>query len=63
VRVAEPLESPDAAALLTASGIAVTTMGRTVDEDPLFFAAAAAAGALAARMVLEGSSTGTPDGP
>jgi hypothetical protein len=38
----------DAAALLGAAGVVVTTMGRTVAEDPRFFAYAAAAGALAA---------------
>ena len=39
----------DVVALLSAHDLKVTTMGRTVEQDPLFFAAAAAAGAFAAR--------------
>jgi hypothetical protein len=35
-------------ALLAARGVRVTSMGRTVDQDPAFFHAASAAGALAA---------------
>jgi len=42
------VEGPDVPALLDALGLRVTTMGRGPDEDPLFFRAAAAAGALAA---------------
>ncbi len=41
----------DVAALLAGHGLAVRTMGRTVDEDPVYFAAAAAAGVLGARFV------------
>jgi hypothetical protein len=51
VRVVAP---PDVAALLTAAELEVTTMGRGPAEDPLFFAAAGAAGALAASL-LEGT--------
>lgn len=39
---------PDAPGLLAARGIRVTTMRRGPEDDPLFYAAAAAAGALAA---------------
>ncbi len=42
---------PDAADLLARAGMRITTMGRDVSEDPLFFAAAVAAGALAADLV------------
>jgi hypothetical protein len=46
-----PLERPlDPAALLGAAGLQVTTMGRDHLEDPLFFAAATAAGALAGQI-------------
>jgi hypothetical protein len=44
--------------LLEDSGLRVTTMGRDVGADPLFFAAAAAAGELAAALI---SSTPGPD--
>ncbi len=50
VRVVEP---PDVAALLADAGLHVTTMGRGPAEDPAFFAAAAAAGALAAELLTE----------
>jgi hypothetical protein len=46
VRVA----APDAAKLLAAWGLEVTSMGRGPDQDPVFFAAAAAAGTLAGRL-------------
>jgi len=42
---------PDTAALLAAEGLAVTTMGRTPDEDPAYFAAAGQAGTLAASLL------------
>src|SRR3546814_9966047 len=45
VRVVAP---PDVAHLLEDAGMRVTTMGRGPAEDPLFFAAAGAAGELAA---------------
>lgn len=51
VRAATDVEAPDAASLMEACGIAVTTMGRSVTEDPLFFAAAAASGVLGARLL------------
>jgi hypothetical protein len=38
------VEVPDVGALLEARGLHVTTMGRGPAEDPLFFAAAGAAG-------------------
>ena len=48
------VEPPDVAGLLAAAGISVTTMGRGPDEDPLFFAAAAAAGHLAGTLLAQG---------
>jgi hypothetical protein len=48
VRVVSP---PDVAALLADAGVRVTTMGRGPDADPVFFAAAGAAGALAATLL------------
>ena len=52
VRVAEP---PDVSALLADAGLHVTTMGRGPEEDPLSFAAAGAAGTLAAGLLAEGA--------
>lgn len=51
VQVVEP---PDVAALLATAGLTVTTMGRGPAEDPLFFAAAGAAGVLAASRLRHG---------
>jgi len=48
VRVVTP---PPVADLLADAGLHVTTMGRTPEEDPLFFAAAGSAGALAASLL------------
>ena len=45
------VDPPDAAAVLAELGITVTTMGRGPEEDPMFFAAAASAGAWAARAL------------
>ena len=45
-----PVEAPDAAKLLAGWGLRVRTMGRGPDDDPVFFAAAAAAGTLAGRL-------------
>jgi hypothetical protein len=42
---------PDAAAVLAALDLRVTTMGRGPDEDPTFFAAASSAGSWAAAAV------------
>lgn len=53
----EVVEAPDVAALLAAHGLTVTTMGRSVADDPGFFVVAGAAGAVAAR-VLARSRTG-----
>jgi hypothetical protein len=47
----EIVDVPDMGAVLARSGLAVTTMGRGPEADPLFFSAAAAAGILAARRV------------
>ena len=44
------VDPPDTAALLAAEGLHVTTMGRTPDEDPAYFAAAGQAGVLGARL-------------
>ena len=52
VRTVDP---PDVAALLDDAGLRVTTMGRGPAEDRLFFAAAGAAGVLAAQLL-----TGAP---
>jgi hypothetical protein len=41
---------PDPAKLLAGWGLQVTSMGRGPEEDPVFFAAAAAAGTLAGRL-------------
>ena len=48
VRVVTP---PPVADLLADAGLRVTTMGRTPEEDPLFFAAAGSAGVLAASLL------------
>jgi Protein of unknown function (DUF3866) len=45
--------APDPAKLLAAWGLEVTSMGRGPEEDPLLFAAAAAAGTLAGRLAME----------
>jgi hypothetical protein len=45
-----PVPAPDAAKLLATWGLRVRTMGRGPDDDPVFFAAAAAAGTLAGRL-------------
>jgi hypothetical protein len=50
VRVAGPLDVADPVELLAGADLQVTTMGRGPDRDPLFFRAAVAAGALAARL-------------
>jgi Protein of unknown function (DUF3866) len=46
----ERVDVPDMAAVFDSVDLRVTTMGRTVDADPLFFAAAGAAGVVAARF-------------
>ncbi|HZD73683.1 MAG TPA: DUF3866 family protein [Actinomycetota bacterium] len=45
-----PVDPPDAGKLLAAWGLQVRTMGRGPGDDPVFFAAAAAAGTLAGRL-------------
>lgn len=45
---------PDAGGLLESAGLHLTTMGRTVDEDPVFFESACAAGQIAAMVALQG---------
>jgi hypothetical protein len=57
VRPVDVADVPEAAVLLADAGLRVTTMGRDVAQDPLFFSAAAAAGALAADLV------DAPEGP
>jgi hypothetical protein len=47
----EPVEPVDVAARFAALRLHVTTMGRTIEQDPEFFAAAGAAGALAAQLL------------
>ena len=44
---------PDPTETLGAFDLRVTTMGRSIDDDPLFFRAAAAAGALAAGLMVQ----------
>lgn len=51
VRPCPVADVPDASVLLERAGLRVTTMGRDVTSDPLFFAAATAAGVLAADLV------------
>jgi Protein of unknown function (DUF3866) len=45
------VDSPDTAGLLAAADLTVTTMGRRPDQDPAYFAAAGAAGAVAAWLL------------
>jgi hypothetical protein len=61
IRVVEVDGGPTAAELFARLDLHVTTMGRTVDEDPLFFAAAAAAGRLLAQLT--GARGSGPHGP
>lgn len=61
VRPAAPTDGRTAAELLAAADMRVTTMGRDVTQDPLFFAAAAAAGRLAADLV-DGPAASPADG-
>jgi hypothetical protein len=51
-----PVDAPDAGKLLAAWGLQVRTMGRGPDDDPVFFAAAAAAGTLAGRLAARGTA-------
>ena len=53
---AEPIDGPDAATVLAALDLDVTTMGRGPADDPEFFAAAASAGAWAAAAVSSSSA-------
>ncbi len=53
VRIVPRDKTQPALDLLKERGIDVTTMGRTIDEDPLFFHAAAAAGVVAADIASE----------
>jgi hypothetical protein len=41
------VDAPDVAAILDAAGLRITTMGRGIEDDPLFFRAAGAAAAVA----------------
>lgn len=49
-----PIHPGDVGRLLADNGLEVTTMGRGPDEDPLYFAAAAASGHLAVRLLSGG---------
>jgi len=62
VRVADLEPAHDPAALLAEAGLRVTTMGRDVTKDPLFFAAAAAAGELAAAFATGAAPPQRPTG-
>ena len=53
LRVVRPPEGPAAAELFEQLDLHVTTMGRSVDEDPLFFAAAVASGRLLASLATD----------
>lgn len=56
-------DGPSAADLFDRLDLRVTTMGRTVDEDPLFFAASAAAGRLLAHLSGDGEPNPRPANP
>lgn len=49
--VAAEVDPPDVAAILAAANLRITTMGRGIDADPLFFAAAGAAAAVAVSLL------------
>ena len=49
---AHAVEVPDVAAVLDGMGLRITSMGRGPDEDPLFYAAAGAAGVWAAGAIV-----------
>ncbi len=55
VSAVEMDSTPDPRALLDSHGLEVTTMGRSFEQDPVFFHAAVAAGVLAARELPEPS--------
>lgn len=48
------VEPGDVTALLASHDLPVRTMGRSIDDDPVFFRAASAAGVVAARFVADG---------
>jgi hypothetical protein len=60
VEVVDPGPGPSAAALFEHLDLHVTTMGRTVEQDPMFFAAAAAAGRLLAHQLRPGATADAP---
>ena len=60
VRTVHTPDGPSAAALFEELDLHVTTMGRDVHQDPMFFAAANAAGRLLATMVSTGDRSGDP---
>jgi hypothetical protein len=53
-------QDADVAGALKAAGIRVTTMGRGIDEDPLFFAVTGVAAAYAADLAASGGTVGPP---
>ena len=55
-----PVDPGDPVELLADAGIRVTTMGRSVAEDRIYFSAAAASGVLAARLVDDDPATREP---
>lgn len=61
VSVVDAPAGPSAAALFGRLDLHVTTMGRTVDQDPLFFAAASAAGRVLARIADDRAAGRRPD--
>jgi hypothetical protein len=58
-----PIHPGDVGQLLDDAGLTVTTMGRGPAEDPLYFAAAAAAGHLAVRLLSGGGGPMLATGP
>jgi hypothetical protein len=58
-----PIHPGDVGRLLDDAGLAVTTMGRGPAEDPLYFAAAAASGHLAVRLLAGGGDPMLVTGP
>lgn len=49
--VCRAVSPPEPAAVMASTGLSVTTMGRDLSDDPVFFAAAVAAGAVAVDLI------------
>ncbi len=58
-----PIDPGDVATMLADAGLSVTTMGRGPQQDPLYFAAAAASGHLAVRLLHDGLAPVPAPGP